>query len=133
MNDYQKAVAEKCLSAAHDGSLEFPEIVRCLIEAGFESYAVDFRRRTAVYYLPNGDNLELVFVNDDTPVGADFGERAIRDAILEAQTAAAGYTYNNFCAKVKRAGCAGYIVSFAGRRAVYFGRTAETLTEHFPR
>jgi hypothetical protein len=31
------------------------------------------------------------------------------------------------------AGCAGYIVSFLGRRVVYFGRTAETHVEHFPK
>ncbi len=31
------------------------------------------------------------------------------------------------------AGCAGYFVSLIGRRAVYFGRTAETHVEPFPR
>jgi hypothetical protein len=30
------------------------------------------------------------------------------------------------------AGCAGYIVSFSGRRVVYVGRTAEVHTEYFP-
>jgi hypothetical protein len=30
------------------------------------------------------------------------------------------------------AGCAGYIVSFTGRRAVYFGRNAEIHVECFP-
>ena len=43
-----------------------------------------------------------------------------------------GYTDAGFCAKVMAAGCAGYIVSFSGRRAVYFGRTAETHVEYFP-
>jgi hypothetical protein len=40
--------------------------------------------------------------------------------------------YKGFCEKVLAAGCAGYIVSLAGRRAVYFGRTAETHVELFP-
>lgn len=53
-------------------------------------------------------------------------------AIREAQSLVPGYTYRGFCAKARAAGCAGYIVSFLGRRAVYFGRTAETLTEPFP-
>ena len=35
--------------------------------------------------------------------------------------------------RAKRAGCAGYLVSFPGRRAVYFGRTGETHVELFPR
>ncbi|WP_293780352.1 hypothetical protein [Sphingosinicella sp.] len=30
------------------------------------------------------------------------------------------------------AGCAGYIVSFSGRRALYIGRTAEIHVEPFP-
>ena len=40
-----------------------------------------------------------------------------------------GYTYKGFCEKAVQAGCAGYIVSFAGRCALYFGRTAQTHTE----
>jgi hypothetical protein len=33
---------------------------------------------------------------------------------------------------VMAAGCAGYQVSFTGRRAVYYGTTAEVHVEHFP-
>ena len=33
---------------------------------------------------------------------------------------------------MKAAGCAGYIVSFLGRRVLYIGRTAETHVELFP-
>ncbi len=33
--------AQKCLSSAYDGSLDFPAIVRTLIDAGFEGYDVD--------------------------------------------------------------------------------------------
>ncbi len=43
-----------------------------------------------------------------------------------------GYTYKGFCRKVAAAGCAGYIVSFSGRRALDIGRTAETHVELFP-
>ena len=43
------------------------------------------------------------------------------------------YSYRGFCEKAKEAGCAGYLVSFLGRRVVYFGRTAETHVEHSPR
>jgi hypothetical protein len=45
----------------------------------------------------------------------------------------ADYSYVAFCEKAKAAGCAGYLVSFLGRRVVYFGRTAETHVEHFPK
>ncbi len=53
--------------------------------------------------------------------------------MIEAQAKAAGYSYAGFCATVAAAGCAGYLVSFPGRRVVYFGRTAETHVEHFPK
>jgi uncharacterized protein YbcV (DUF1398 family) len=43
-----------------------------------------------------------------------------------------GYTYLGFCKKAALAGCAGYVVSFSGRRVLYIGRTAETHVEHFP-
>jgi hypothetical protein len=31
------------------------------------------------------------------------------------------------------AGCAGHLISFPGRRALYFGRTGETRVEHVRR
>lgn len=132
MNDHQKSVAASCLSAAHDGSLSFPAIVGQLIEAGFESYVIDFRRRTATYYLPSGECVDLADSGDDTTVASSFDDSAIKDAIREAQSGSATYSYQEFCRKVRKAGCAGYIVSFIGKRAVYFGRTAETHVEHFP-
>mgnify|MGYP003560217682 CR=1 FL=1 len=132
MTDDLKAVAAQCLAAAHDGSLDFPHIVQKLTAAGFESYAIDFRRRTATYYLPDGDSVELTFAGDRVPVAPSFAIDGIKAAIREAQAGGGGYTYAGFCEKVKAAGCAGYIVSFSGRRALYFGRTAETHVEHFP-
>ena len=42
-------------------------------------------------------------------------------------------SYAAFSEKAKTAGCAGYLVSVLGRRVVYYGRTAETHVEHFPR
>ena len=56
----------------------------------------------------------------------------VLQAIREAQALVPGYSYLGFCAKAKRAGCAGYMVSFSGRRALYFGRDGATHVEHFP-
>jgi uncharacterized protein YbcV (DUF1398 family) len=42
------------------------------------------------------------------------------------------YTYQGFCAKAAKAGGAGYMVSFSGKRVLYYGRTGETHTEYFP-
>lgn len=132
MEESSVAIARKSLMAAYDGTMDFPSIVRGLIEAGFESYLVDYRRGTATYYMPSGDSTEVEAPESETPVAAVFRADVVEQAVREAQAKVPGYTYQGFCAKVKAAGCAGYIVSFLGRRVVYFGRTAETHVEHFP-
>lgn len=125
-------IAQRCLQSAYDGSMDFPNIVGTLMRAGFESYDVDYRRHCNIYYKPNGESIVLPIPQHAHPVAAVFDVDAIRAAIHEAQTHAVGYTYQGFCDKVIAAGCAGYKVSFLGKRAVYFGRTAETHVEHFP-
>ena len=124
--------AEICLHAAEANSMTFPQIVGTLMRAGFESYAVDFRRGTATYYLPDGDSVVLPTHRDPMPIAAEMDVAAVQAAIREAQQMVAGYTYAGFCTKVMAAGCAGYMVSFSGRRALYVGRTAATHVEHFP-
>ena len=132
MNVEQKNCAQICLEAAEANAMTFPEIVGKLMAAGFESYTIDFRRSSAIYYLSSGESVELAFPPDDVAVEAAFDSDALQAAIREAQTLAPGYTYNGFCRKAKRAGCASYLVSFIGRRAVYFGRTGDTHVERFP-
>lgn len=132
MDDRLKQIAEKCLRGAEDNSMTFPQIVGTLMEEGFESYAIDYRCVSAIYYRPDGDSVRLPTHRHTVPVAEAFDTAAIQVAIREAQQLVPGYTYEGFCRKVMAAGCAGYIVSFSGRRAVYFGRTAETYVEHFP-
>lgn len=132
MDDQKKAVAKGCLEGAEDNTMTFPQVVGTLMQEGFEGYAVDFRRAVATYYMPDGDSVELSTDRMDVPVAPSFDALRIQAAIKEAQQLLPGYTYRGFCRKVVSAGCAGYIVSFSGRRALYIGRTAETHVEHFP-
>lgn len=132
MHPDSHSIAAACLKGAEDGTMSFPEIVSTLVAAGFESYAIDFRRATATYYFPDGESFALPMDAPAIPVAAAFDAAPIRAAINEAQQQVPGYSYKGFCAKVARAGCAGYIVSFSGRRALYLGRTAETHVELFP-
>lgn len=132
MREHQTAVATTCLEAAEGNTMAFPRIVGTLMEAGFESYTIDFRRATATYYLPDGKSIELPAHRVDATIAPTFDTARLRAAIQEAQQQVAGYTYKGFCEKAVLAGCAGYIVSFSGRRALYVGRTAETHVEHFP-
>jgi uncharacterized protein YbcV (DUF1398 family) len=127
------SIAETCLHAAHDGSLSFPEIVGKLIAAGFEGYTVDCRRNSQTFYLPDGDSVTMDMQPSAGNVAAAFDATEVARLVRWAQANPAEYSYVAFCEKAKAAGCAGYLVSFPGRRVVYFGRTAEIHVEHFPR
>ncbi|MEI9947989.1 MAG: DUF1398 family protein [Pseudomonadota bacterium] len=132
MDTKHQAIARECLEAADNGVMTFPQIVRTLMEAGFDGYLVDLRLDQATYYLANGEGLELPMQRSAVAVAVDFDTGAVQAAIREAQALVPGYTYRGFCDKVKGAGCAGYLVSFPGRRVLYFGRSAENHVEHFP-
>jgi len=173
--------AQRCLRAAHDGSLSFPEIVGTLIAAGFEGYQVDWRLGTQTFYLP-GDKAQPGTKEPGTkaepgpadervdepadepggvtlalpsskassgassaassgpssaspsgpPVAARFDARSLEALVRWAQAAGPDYSYAAFSEKAKACGCAGYLVSFPGRRVVYYGRSGETHVEHFP-
>ncbi len=133
MNEHLVATAQKCLDAAYGATMDFPTIVRSLIETGFEGYDVDYRQATSTYFHTSGEVVQLGMPKSHVPIAADFNAHDVEAAVREAQNKAPGYTYAGFCDKVKTAGCAGYMVSFLGKRVVYFGRTAETHVEHFPR
>ena len=127
-----KGVARATLEGSESGTTTFLQTLRDLGEAGIDGYAVDFRRSTRTYYMPNGETLELKTAPTPTPVAETFDASVVRQAIGDAQQLVPGYTYEGFCAKVARAGCAGYVVSLLGRRVLYYGRTGETHTEYFP-
>lgn len=131
MNANWQDVASATLEGSESGTMTFPESVRMLTEAGFDGYAVDFRRSTRTYYMPDGDAVDLETKRTPT-VAERFDAAVIKDAIREAQALVPGYTYKGFCAKVAGAGCAGYLVSLVGKRVLYYGRTGETHTEHLP-
>lgn len=126
-----KDIARKAATGAAKGSMDFGQIVGMLMQAGFDGYLVDFRTSTKTFYLQDGRSCQVEFDLVD-PVAERFQANLVREAIHEAQTKAPGYTYQGFCAKSAAAGCAGYLVSFPGKRVLYFGRTGETHVEHFP-
>lgn len=132
MNETVKNIAQECLDAAYKGTKSFPEIVQKLIENGYESYQIDYRRHVAIYFLCDNSSFELPLPNHGITVAEIFDTATVQAAIQEAQQQVEGYTYQGFCEKVMKAGCAGYMVSFLGKRVLYFGRTAETHVEHFP-
>ena len=133
MDAERVSIAKACQEGAHDNSLSFPEFVGKLIAAGFEGYTVDYRRNAQAFYLPDGDSVVLEMHPYAGSVAANFDAVEVERLVRWAQANPADYSYVAFCEKAKAAGCAGYLVSFLGRRVVYFGRTAETHVEHFPK
>jgi uncharacterized protein YbcV (DUF1398 family) len=132
MDAQRIAIAQSSLNAAYNRTMSFPDIVGTLTEAGFEGYVVDYRRGTTTYFLPDGDSVVLENRSSEGAVAARFDPDGVAAQVRWAQANPPDYSYAAFCRNVKALGCAGYIVSFCGRRVVYFGRTAETHVEHFP-
>lgn len=132
MDEHRIATAKACLEGAEGNTMTFPQIVGTLMKSGFEGYLIDFRGAAATYYSGDGDSITLPTHKVESPVAPAFDPAAIQAAIKEAQQLVPGYTYMSFCRKVVAAGCAGYLVSFSGRRVLYFGRTADTHVERFP-
>lgn len=130
MDAQRKAIAQTCLNASYEATMEFPMVIRTLMEAGFEGYLVDYRKGVTTYYLPDGDSVDLANRDTEGSVAAVFKADIVEANVRKSQAGA--HTYRDFCANVKAAGCAGYVVSFLGRRVMYFGRTAETHVELFP-
>ena len=123
---------EECLNAAYDKTMSFPEIVGTLVKFGFEGYVVDYRRNTTTYFLPDGGSVVLENRPSEGSVALQFDQPGVAAQVKWAQANTPEYSYAAFCKNVKALGCAGYIVSFLGRRVLYIGRTAETHVEHFP-
>lgn len=132
MTEAQKATARACLEAVESDRMSFPRIVATLPEAVFEGYAVDLRRATATCRPPDGESVELPAHGADIPLAPAVDAARLQDAIAEAWRQVPGHLYKGVCTKAARAGRAGYVLSFSGRRALCVGRTAKTPVEPFP-
>ena len=80
-----KAVAEACSRAAEDGSLNFPQILGKLSEAGIEGYFVDYRRAVKTYYLPDGESAEVADGHPHGAVAAAFDAAKVAAAVGRSQ------------------------------------------------
>jgi uncharacterized protein YbcV (DUF1398 family) len=131
MNDSLIAVAEQCTHGSDNGELTFPQVVGKLAQAGIERYHVDLQRGEKTYYLPTGESHIVM----SAPIAGDPQESftAARVEVAVRKIQAGTISYKDFCAQIMAAGCVGYFVSLAGKRAVYYGRTNEDYIEPFPK
>lgn len=120
----------KVFQASGEGRLHFGEVVARLVEAGVESYAVDFRAARITCYLPDDRTLTLPQPAPGQSIAARFDAGAVLAAIRGAQRGEV--MYPQFKALTQAAGCVGYVVWINGRHVVYYGRNGDTHVERFP-
>lgn len=127
--DFKQIVIE-CTRALDDELSLFPQIVARLMAAGVERYHADLVRSEKTYYVPDGRSEVVPCHAVAASAAVSFSASEVEAAVRASQKQEIGY--REFCLRVMRAGCVGYQVSLAGRRAVYYGRSGETHVELFP-
>jgi uncharacterized protein YbcV (DUF1398 family) len=130
MQSKTRDIVIACTQDSDEERVTFGEVVQRLMAAGVERYHADLVRNEKTYFMPSGESeltpCHAVGVEAATQFSADGVEAAVR-AIQ-----AGKIKYREFCRDIVRAGCVGYHVSLAGRRAVYYGRTGDGHVEWFP-
>lgn len=130
MDDATLAVIARCTTQSDLGQMPFPLVIDALSRARIERYHADLVRAERTYFTHDGASRTLECAPLQRAPVVRFDPAGIVAAIRDVQAGAVDY--RGFCAKIAGAGCVGYLVSLPGRRAVYYGRTAEMHVEAFP-
>lgn len=112
------------------GDQSFGQIVKELMAAGIERYHQDLVRNERTYYLPNGETEVVRHHAVATAPATAFSEPGVVAPLRAVQ--AGKIKYAEFCEQIAAAGCVGYMVSIAGKRVTYYGRTGDAYVEWFP-
>jgi len=124
------SVIQDVMTETQSGRMTFPEVVRRLMEAGVESYFVDFAAASETFYLCNGEVQNEVMKLRAEAVAEDFSAHELVAAIRGAQ--ADMVRYPEFVKRSTDAGVIGYWAFLSGRKVIYFGRKGEMHVETFP-
>ncbi len=123
-------IMQECTDASDQERIRFPEVVVKLMQAGVERYHADLLRAEKVYYLPSGESHRVQAAPVNVAPAREFTADGVAAAVRAIQQNK--IQYREFCERIVQAGCVGYMVSMAGRRAVYYGRTGDSYIEPFP-
>ncbi len=129
MDAHVKELVRDITKASDEQRITFPDVVRRLMEVGVERYHADMSAGTKTYYMPDGTS-EITQSTHGGAIADVFSAEGVEKAVRASQRGEIGY--GTFCERIAAAGCVGYFVSLAGRRAVYYGRTIDTHVEWFP-
>jgi uncharacterized protein YbcV (DUF1398 family) len=126
-----KQVIHDLAIATQQGKITFPQVVKGLLEAGVESYLVDFAAKQNTHYLTNGTTHTVPMILNPDPIAAEFDSVGLVAAIRGAQ--ADTVRYPEFVKRSTAAGVIGYWAFLTGKRVIYFGRKGEQHIEEFPK
>jgi uncharacterized protein YbcV (DUF1398 family) len=112
------------------GALSFPDVVAKLMAVGCEQYHADFRRHEKTYYMPDGDSHVSRLDVSSEHIAQSFSPNDVVAALRAIQGRQISYV--EFLRHIIDAGCVGYFVNLAGKRATYLGRNGDTYVEYFP-
>jgi uncharacterized protein YbcV (DUF1398 family) len=129
MDAHVKDVVRALTRGSDAEAVTFPEVVKALAAADVERYHADLPAGSKTFYLPDGSS-EVVACYAIPGIAAAFSAAGVEQAVRATQRGE--IRYREFCRRIAAAGCVGYFVSLAGRRAVYYGRTIDTYVERFP-
>ena len=130
MDPVVKNIVAECTQASDAERVTFGEVVTTLMRAGVERYHADLVRGGKTYYLPNGESAMVTSQPAAIAPAEAFSAAGVEAAIRAIQSGE--IQYGEFCRRIAAAGCAGYLVSIVGQRAVYYGRSGDLHTEWFP-
>lgn len=130
MDEQHVAVVRDCAALSLAGKIDFPEVVRRLMEIGVERYHADYSRQEITYYMPNGDSCVVASPHSAHVTGEHFSAEQVEAAVRQSQRGE--HSYADFIRKTMTAGCVGYFVQITGRQAIYFGRNGDSHVERFP-
>jgi uncharacterized protein YbcV (DUF1398 family) len=119
------------MAESQAGNLVFPEVVRRLMEAGVESYFIDFSNGNETFYLRSGGSHVGKMTVAPEAVAEEFSSSGIVAAIRGAQSDS--IRYPEFVKQATAAGVVGYWAFLTGKKVIYFGRKGELHVEEFPR
>jgi uncharacterized protein YbcV (DUF1398 family) len=130
MDQKTKDVVIECTKASDEERIIFPEVVKALMEVGVERYHADLLRAERTYYMPSGESECVKGHTLNGEPAKDFSAAGVEAAVRAIQRQQ--IHYGEFCRRIAEAGCVGYFVTLAGRRAVYYARTMDIYVEPFP-
>jgi uncharacterized protein YbcV (DUF1398 family) len=125
-----KQVIHEMAIATQQRKLTFPQVVKGLLDAGVESYLVDFAAMRKTHYLTDGTAHAVPMILEPSPIAAEFNGAELVAAIRGAQ--ADTVRYPEFVKRSTAAGVIGYWAFLTGKRVMYFGRKGEQHIEEFP-